>query len=215
MPDQTPFRHIRFPDQTSGASDLEQYINHLENADVQAEPELTEQQIQWVILLMRIRDMWNTIRDNPALWPRYKRLKRMVRSWRMTVVNNAVEPYVDGHGYGHFDENGQFVEEDQPHQFDYEDMRMIARAARYWQQLSYLMDQIYELHISLQAWLQLHQQQEAPWIDVQNIQVRRLIHLELIFRSGRLLSERPWLQHWMNDVPWDVWGVDEDIPGLP
>ena len=142
--------------------------------------------------------MWNTIRDNPALWPRYKRLKRMVRSWRMTVVNNAVEPYVDGHGYGHFDENGQFVEEDQPHQFDYEDMCMIARAARYWQELSYLMDQIYELHISLQA-------------------VRRLIHLELIFRSGRLLSERPWPQHWMNDVPWDVWGggVDEDIPGLP
>ena len=217
MPDQTPFRHIRFPDQPSGVSDLEQHINNLHDGDVQAVREPTEDEIEWENLLWRSENMWHFIKDNPALWPRYKRLKRMVLSLRMIMVRFAVEPNVDGHGYGHLDENGQFVEEARPPVFIHQDMNMMARAARYWEELSIIMeDNIHMEYVSLQAWIQWQEEEPvAPLVDLQNIHVRRLIQLELVFQSGRLLAERPWLKHWVDEHPHDGWAVDDDIPALP
>ena len=244
MPDNTPFRHIRFPGQTSGASGLEHYINHMEDADVQAAPEDQPQQqaqgplqaeaganeeeipiwiggdpedMTWIEFLLGIRHIWNTIKHDPALKPRYKRLKRIVLSWRMDVVEAGVEPYVDGHGYGHINEFGQYVREACPPDFIFQDMHLMARASRYWQELSFMIPTIQAFYNHLQEWLQWQQQQEneAPLVDAEITQVNRLIQLEYVFRSGQLLFERPWLQHWRNVIPWWMWAVDHDIPALP
>ena len=157
--------HTRFPGLTFGASDLEQYNNHLRNADLQDTPEdddhfdddnddndvqphqhkepfmdfqpevavgeageigdvyevgednANEEDIplwiggnpadmEWIEFLLGIKHIWNIIKQHPALKLGYKRFKRIVLSSRMNVVEAAVEPYVDGYGYGHLDENG-------------------------------------------------------------------------------------------------------------